>query len=44
MAMSLFGIERWLERGETFSVYFAMFASLSAISVATGRLGIPPRC
>ena len=30
MAMSLFGIERWLERGETFSVYFGMFASLSA--------------
>ena len=40
VAMSLFGIERWLERGETFSVYFSMFASLSAVSVRDGRLGI----
>jgi hypothetical protein len=39
MAMSLFGIERWLERGETFSVYFAMFASLSPVAVRDGRLG-----
>src|SRR5215218_6911911 len=38
-AMSLFGIERWLERGETFSVYFGMFASLSAVAVREGRLG-----
>jgi predicted outer membrane lipoprotein len=39
VAMSLFGIERWLERGETFSVYFGMFASISAVSVRQGRLG-----
>ena len=40
VAMSLFGIERWLERGETFSVYFSMFASLAAVSVRDGRLGV----
>ena len=40
MAMSLFGIEKWLERGETFSVYFGMFASLSMLSVRDGRLGV----
>ncbi len=38
--MALFGIDKWLERGETFSVYFSMFASLAAISVRDGRLGI----
>src|SRR3712207_6231300 len=27
--MSLFGIETWLQRGETFSVYFGLFARLS---------------
>jgi hypothetical protein len=39
VAMSLFGIERWLERGETFSVYFSMFASLAPMAVRDGRLG-----
>jgi hypothetical protein len=28
-AMSLFGIDRWLERGEAFSVYFGLFSRLS---------------
>ncbi len=36
------GVERWLERGETFSVYFGMFASLSPLEVRDGRLGAPP--
>ena len=28
-AMALFGVERWCDRGETFSVYFGLFARLS---------------
>jgi hypothetical protein len=38
-AMTLFGTETWLRRGETFSVYFGMFASLSPVEVRDGRLG-----
>lgn len=38
VAMALFGVERWNGRGETFSVYFGMFASLSPLSVADGRI------
>jgi hypothetical protein len=40
VAMALFGAEKWLERGETFSVYFGMFASLSAFEVRDRTLGI----
>jgi hypothetical protein len=38
-AMALFGIDRWIERGETFSVYFRMFSTLSFFEVREGRLG-----
>ncbi|UJA21520.1 fenitrothion hydrolase [Thermoleophilia bacterium SCSIO 60948] len=38
--MALFGIERWLERGEAFSVYFSMFARLSTFAVRGGRVVI----
>ena len=34
--MSLFGIENWLRRGETFSVYFGMFARISPLEVREG--------
>ena len=37
--MALFGIEAWTRRGETFSVYFSMFASLAPLEVRDGRLG-----
>lgn len=37
-AMALFGIERWIERGEAFSVYFGMFARISPLEVVDGRL------
>jgi hypothetical protein len=40
VAMALFGTERWLERGEAFSVYFGMFASLSAVEAREGKLGV----
>ena len=39
--MALFGRDKWLERGETFSVYFHMFSTLSPGSrPATGRSGL----
>jgi hypothetical protein len=39
-AMALFGIDEWIDRGETFSVYFGMFASISPLEARGGRLGI----
>jgi hypothetical protein len=38
-AMSLFGSETWLRRGETFSVYFGMFSRIAPIEVRDRRLG-----
>ena len=40
VAMALFGVERWIERGEAFSVYFRMFSRLSLFEVREGRLGL----
>lgn len=40
VAMTLFGAEKWLERGETFSVYFRMFSMLSPLEVRDGKLGV----
>ncbi|HEX7059184.1 MAG TPA: fenitrothion hydrolase [Solirubrobacterales bacterium] len=37
--MALFGVEKWCERGEVFSVYFGMFSRLGAFGVRDGRLG-----
>ncbi|HWB69880.1 MAG TPA: fenitrothion hydrolase [Solirubrobacterales bacterium] len=37
--MALFGVEKWCDRGETFSVYFGMFARLAPIGASEGRLG-----
>jgi hypothetical protein len=39
-AMSVFGTERWLDRGEAFSVYFGMFSRLSALERRGDRLGV----
>src|SRR5690606_31127953 len=39
IGMALFGIEKWLERGETFSVFYKMFANLSWLEVRDGVLG-----
>lgn len=39
VAMSLFGVERWIERGEAFSVYFRMFSGLAPVEVRDGRVG-----
>jgi hypothetical protein len=40
LAMALFGTDRWLERGETFSVYFGMFSRLAPLEVREGKLGL----
>jgi hypothetical protein len=37
--MALFGVERWCEKGEVFSVYFGMFSGLGCFEVREGRLG-----
>ncbi len=38
--VGLFGREVWFRNGETFSVYFGMFASLGKLEMRDGRLGI----
>jgi hypothetical protein len=42
VGMALYGIEKWCARGETFSVYFGMFARLSPLEVRDGQLGRRP--
>ena len=37
--MALFGVERWIQRGEAFSVYFGMFSRLSAFELRERSLG-----
>jgi hypothetical protein len=37
--MGLFGVEKWCERGEVFSVYFGMFSRLGYFGVRDGKLG-----
>jgi hypothetical protein len=37
--MALFGVEKWCEVGEVFSVYFGMFSQLGGFAVKDGRLG-----
>ena len=38
--MSLFGIEKWCDRGEAFSVFFGMFSRIAALEVRAGKLGV----
>src|SRR5690606_4025767 len=42
LGMATFGTDQWLRRGEGFSVYFGMFASLAPLAVRDGRLGRRP--
>jgi hypothetical protein len=42
VGMAVFGVEVWLRRGETFSVYFSMFAGLAPLEVRDGVLGRRP--
>lgn len=36
--MTIFGVEKWCERGETFSVYFGMFGRLGIFGARDGRI------
>ncbi|HEX5928355.1 MAG TPA: fenitrothion hydrolase [Solirubrobacterales bacterium] len=38
--MAVFGVEKWCDRGEVFSVYFGMFSQLGCFGVEDGRLGL----
>jgi hypothetical protein len=38
--MALFGVERWCETGEVFSVYLGMLSRLAPFGVREGRLGV----
>ena len=40
IAMALYGVETWIERGEAFSVYFNLFSRLSMFETRGGVLGI----
>jgi hypothetical protein len=40
VAMFLFGVDVWLDRGEAFSVYYGMFSQLGPFEVRDRRLGI----
>ena len=40
IAMALYGVDRWIERGETFSVYFNLFSRFSPFERRDGVVGI----
>jgi hypothetical protein len=40
VAMALFGVEAWIERGEAFSVYFNLFSRLSVFERRDGEVGL----
>lgn len=39
LMMMLFGVEKWCQRGEIFSVYFGMFSQLGVFEARDGQLG-----
>ncbi len=40
IGMALYGVDRWIERGEAFSVYFNLFSRLSAVETRDGEVGL----
>ncbi|HET8821947.1 MAG TPA: hypothetical protein VFM57_10405 [Thermoleophilaceae bacterium] len=40
IGMALYGVERWIERGEAFSVYFNLFSRLSPVETRDGEVGL----
>jgi hypothetical protein len=40
VAMSLYGVDAWMERGETFSVYFNLFSRISPLAIRDRVLGV----
>jgi hypothetical protein len=41
-AMARYGVEQWLERGETFAVYFGLLARISPLETRDGTVGVRP--
>ena len=42
IGMALYGIERWLDRGESFSVYYGLFARMSPFETRDRVVGVRP--
>jgi hypothetical protein len=42
IGMALYGMERWSDRGEAFSVYFNLFSRLSVFETRGGEVGLRP--
>jgi hypothetical protein len=40
VAMALYGVEAWIDRGEAFSVYYNLFSRISPVEVRGRRLGL----
>src|SRR5918995_5017152 len=40
IGMALYGVERWIERGEAFSVYFNLFSRLSPVETRDRKVGL----
>ena len=40
IGMALYGVERWMDGGEAFSVYFNLFSRLSAFETRDGEVGV----
>jgi hypothetical protein len=40
IAMALYGIDRWIERGEAFSVYFNLFSRISPVETRDREVGL----
>jgi hypothetical protein len=40
VAMALYGVETWIERGEAYSVYFNLFSRLSPVETRDGVVGL----
>jgi hypothetical protein len=40
VAMALYGIDRWIDRGEAFSVYFNLFSRVSPVETRDGEVGL----
>lgn len=38
--MTLFGVERWIARGDAFAVYFGLFARIAPVTVDDGHLAL----
>ena len=40
IGMALYGVDRWIDRGEAFSVYFNLFSRLSVFETREGEVGL----